>query len=304
VRRRPRRVPVGVFDAATQRWIDVDTTGAVDRSELTLTTFNIWFNDLFAEERYRAIADILSRITPDIMVFQEVTPTALRVLLAAPWIRQRYLRMAVAGEHVGNYGMLMLSCVPVERAHYTRLPTRLGRGYLRADFTINGTRTTVCSVHLDSGKRSSRRRARQLRVLFRAVRGERNAVLLGDFNMRDDENSRIVAPFVDVWPALRPGDPGFTEDTSINLMRFDMKNKHRQVRFDRVLIKAAGWTPAAIGLLGTDPVPGTSPRIFPSDHFGVWCRLVGGPAPPTAAPQRRWKWLRARRRAAAQSTVS
>ena len=86
--------------------------------------------------------------------------------------------------------------------------------------------------------------------------------------------ARITAPFLDVWPALRPHDDGYTEDTSINLMRFDARNKKRQVRFDRVLLKGAGWRAAGIELLGTEPISPALPRVFPSDHFGVECRLV------------------------------
>ena len=84
----------------------------------------------------------------------------------------------------------------------------------------------------------------------------------------------IVAPYIDVWPALRPHDEGFTEDTSINLMRFDMKNKHRHVRFDRVLLKGSHWSAAQIELVGTEPISPALPRVFPSDHFGVECRLT------------------------------
>ena len=51
-----------------------------------MATYNIWFNDSYAERRYRAIADVLSRDMPDVMVFQEVTPVALAVFLAQPWI--------------------------------------------------------------------------------------------------------------------------------------------------------------------------------------------------------------------------
>ena len=94
--------------------------------------------------------------------------------------------------------------------------------------------------------------------------------------MRDHENGRIPPPYRDVWPALRPGEDGFTEDTSINHMRFDMKNKHRHVRFDRILVKGPAWTPASVDLLGTEPVSSALPRVFPSDHFGVRCRLVRG----------------------------
>jgi hypothetical protein len=91
--------------------------------------------------------------------------------------------------------------------------------------------------------------------------------------MRDSENSRIAAPYCDVWPALRPAEDGYTEDTSINLMRYDMKDKHRHVRFDRILLKSRQWTAARIELIGTSPIDPELPRVFPSDHFGVECLL-------------------------------
>ena len=81
--------------------------------------------------------------------------------------------------------------------------------------------------------------------------------------MRDAENPRIAEPYRDLWPALRPHDDGFTEDTSINLMRLDSKNKHRQVRFDRVLLKGGGWAATNIELLGTQPISSALPRVFP-----------------------------------------
>ena len=86
-------------------------------------------------------------------------------------------------------------------------------------------------------------------------------------------NVIITEPYVDLWPALRPSDDGFTEDTSINLMRYDSKNKHRHVRFDRVLLRGDGWDATGIDLLGTEPISPSLPRVFPSDHFGVRCRL-------------------------------
>ena len=182
---RRRRVQVGMHDAAANRWVGVDEASAVDRDDLTLATFNVWFDDYFAERRYRAIADLLCREMPDVMVFQEITPTALDVLLAQPWIQEHYRRAAVVGAAVGNYGMLMLSRLPTANVTYTRLPTRLSRGFLQAEFTVNGSPLVVCSVHLDSGKRSARLRARQLRRVFRALRSADDAVVLGDFNMRD-----------------------------------------------------------------------------------------------------------------------
>ena len=276
-----------MFDAAMNQWTDVQATGAVDRDAVTLATFNIWFDEYFADERYRAIAELLARDMPDVMVFQEVTPAALDVFLTQPWIREHYRRAAVTSAELGNYGMLMLSRLPINRATYTRLPTRLARGFLTAEFAINGGAVVICGIHLESGKASAGLRARQLGRVFRALSGADDAVVLGDFNMRDTENERIGPPYCDVWPALRPHDDGFTEDTSINLMRLDSKNKRRQVRFDRVLLKGAGWTAESIDLLGTEPISPARPRVFPSDHFGVKCRLVRQPAAVAEATRRR-----------------
>jgi tyrosyl-DNA phosphodiesterase 2 len=274
-RRRRITVPVGRFDAASGRWRDQGDRGSAVGRRLTVATFNIWFNELHREQRYRAIAGLLAREAPDVMVFQEVTHAALEVFLAQPWIREGYQRAAVVGNH--NYGMLMLSRLPLRRCTYTRLPSHLSRGYLAGEFTVNGVGLTIVSVHLESGKAARQLRARQMSRLWRALRGTADVVLLGDFNMRDDESAAVDPRYRDVWPQLRPDDPGYTEDTSINHMRYDMKDKHRHVRFDRVLIKGPAWTAADIFLLGREPIAPSLPRIFPSDHFGVLCRLEARP---------------------------
>jgi tyrosyl-DNA phosphodiesterase 2 len=56
-------------------------------------------------------------------------------------------------------------------------------------------------------------------------------------------------------------------------MRLDSTGKQRHVRFDRVLVKGARWRPTRIDLLGTEPISPELPRVFPSDHFGVVCRV-------------------------------
>ena len=254
-------------------WTDINAADDVQRDELSLTTFNIWNDNQHAERRYLAISELLSQRTPDIIVFQEVTPSALSVFLAQPWIRADYYRAAIAGGDAGNYGMLLLSRLPITRVTYTRLPSRQSRGFLQADLSVNGSRQVVCCIHLDSGRSSSRLRSWQLRRIFAALKSVEDAVVLGDFNMRDAENGHIATPYRDVWPTIRPHDDGFTEDTTINLMRYDMKNKHRHVRFDRVLVKGSRWAAAEIELLGTEPISSDLPRVFPSDHFGVECRL-------------------------------
>jgi tyrosyl-DNA phosphodiesterase 2 len=272
---RPRRtVPVARFDTEANRWVDVEIVSVPERNALTLATYNIWFGDHYAKERYRAIANLLSARTPDFVALQEVTSEALEEFLAQPWIRQHYYRAAVTGDDVGRTGLLVLSRLPLSHVVYTHLPPSVGRGLLEAKLTINGRTLAICSLHLESGKAASELRARQLDRVFRAVKTADDVVLLGDFNLRNGEHIQAPDPYTDAWPALRPNDDGFTEDTSINLMLMDIKNKRRQVRFDRVLIKGDEWTPALIELLGTTPISCELPRVFPSDHFGLLCRIV------------------------------
>lgn len=289
MRSRRRRVRVGSFDVSSQRWVDGGGAAPVVRDELVVATFNVWFSDFHAEARYRAIADVLARKMPDVMVFQEITPAALAVFLAEPWIRVRYRRAEVTGGDLGNYGMLMLSRLPIAGVTYTRLPTNLARGFMTAHLDAGDQPLTVVALHLESGKAAAPLRSRQLGQVFSALRRTENAVVLGDFNMRDSENGCITEPYRDVWPMLRPYDDGFTEDTTINLMRLDSKNKQRHVRFDRVLLKGGGWAATDVELLGTEPISSELPRVFPSDHFGVLCRLEPRPVAEGARSPRFWR---------------
>jgi endonuclease/exonuclease/phosphatase family metal-dependent hydrolase len=273
--RRPTPVPVQQFDPVRHRWVTArDTAEHRDVHRLTVTTYNIWFNGKHAEQRHRTIAELLSREVPDIMAFQEVTPAALAVFLEQPWIREKYRSAATVGGRRGNYGMLLLSRLPVDTVTYTRLPSRLSRGYLTAQLTLNGERLTVVGVHLESGKAAAPVRARQLGQIYESHRAAADVAIMGDFNIRDSEDGIVGADHRDVWAELRPDEPGYTEDTSINLMRYDMKNKHRHVRFDRVLTKGETWTPESIELIGREPLSRALPRVFPSDHFGLRCTLI------------------------------
>ena len=66
-----------------------------------MSTFNVWNKAFFAEQRYQAVADLLAKDAPDVMVFQEVTAEAHRVLLSQPWVRERYRCAGVVGARSG-----------------------------------------------------------------------------------------------------------------------------------------------------------------------------------------------------------
>jgi tyrosyl-DNA phosphodiesterase 2 len=105
--------------------------------------------------------------------------------------------------------------------------------------------------------------------------------LCGDFNFCStwpEENQNIPPDFRDLWPILHPNEPGWTEDTAINIMRYEMKHSHKQVRFDRVLLFASEpvnnrFVPEFMELVGTEHIPNNG-AVWPSDHFGLFTRFV------------------------------
>jgi tyrosyl-DNA phosphodiesterase 2 len=48
-------------------------------------SYNVWFNAVALVERMAAIGSIVSIHDPDVICFQEVTPTILRLFASAAW---------------------------------------------------------------------------------------------------------------------------------------------------------------------------------------------------------------------------
>lgn len=268
-----RRIP-DVPDAPATVPADVVAVGS-----LTVVTFNVWFGEYYREERTDALFRILQDSDADIIALQEITPELLEVILETPWIRDTYSISDFIGESIAPYGVLLLSRLPVERWEIHHLPTRMYRALVTATLNINGTQTVVGVVHLESTKFQGATREDQMRVIFPILENGPHAFLMGDFNfcaIRDVENRALDPRYRDAWAALRPDDPGYTEDTERNIMRLLQTEKPKRARFDRVLVRSAspGWRAEDIRLLGTEPIDPRLPKVFPSDHFGVWARFL------------------------------
>jgi len=152
---------------------------------------------------------------------------------------------------------------------------------------------------------------------------DKNMILCGDFNFNLD-GSRSEWPEIamirkikrmglsDTFRDKNPHDPGFTEDTDLNFMRWNQKLIEKKLRFDAVFARGP-WFIRDSRLIGTeiellDPegsamflqhisdykssagkelkgvVDGLIP-INPSDHFGVLTTF--GPTSPISSPPHR-----------------
>lgn len=241
---------------------------------LRLLTWNIYFGGHQFEERRDALFAHLERLDPDVVALQEVIPELLTPLLEQEWVRRRYhvgLQLDDHYEPIGRYGVILLSRVPVERLWQVELPTGMERALLCARLA-NGL--TVGTVHLESlGERDYR--VLQLAIIQPRLLDAGDAVLVGDMNFSDadrDETMTLDRRFTDVWKALRPGEPGFTVDTDLNLMRYQLKQRRAQKRIDRVLLAGPTWKATSISLVGTEPIHADG--TFVSDHFGLLVELA------------------------------
>ena len=161
-------------------------------------------------------------------------------------------------------------------------------------------------------------------IMVRDYHGAR-MVLCGDFNF-DLDGSRANWPevamlrkikrlgFVDTFPHVNSSDPGYTEDTTNNVMRWNQKLIEKHYRFDAVLAK--GLRPTESRLIGTESEelsPADSDwfiekisecagdrsrlrgydvatgrlQINPSDHYGVLTTFAPGSASASSSSSSR-----------------
>lgn len=271
--------PLAIQRFETGAWRSVASLETDARLEtLRVVTYNTWFQGANRELRYAGLLDALNACGADMIMLQEATVQLLEALTAADWVRSRYcfVRAPFRSDAIPSHGLMLLSRLPLHSVQLHPLPTHMGRALLLSQARINGRGFAFATTHLESMKPYADVRARQLATAFALLEAQECAIFAGDFNFCSswqEENSRIDRRYVDVWPAARPGEPGFTQDTDSNRMLAMAKRETKRVRIDRVLLRSEGesgrWLPESAALLGTGPVSPKHPDVFPSDHFGV-----------------------------------
>jgi tyrosyl-DNA phosphodiesterase 2 len=260
------------FNKATGAWEEGRNAQAGLRASLTVVTFNVWFANYYFYTRCDALLEIVRDCDADVIGLQEVTPEFLQWLLGKQWVRDHYYLSDISGRTVDPYGVLLLSRFPVRSFLLHNLPSFMDRNLLVAELEVNEQTFQIGTVHLESMKEFAFMHKLQLETIFPLLKKSDHAILMGDFNFCatwEEKKALIDSRYQDMWSALRADEPGYTEDTDINLMRWLIKNKRKHVRFDRLLLGSPSWQPKSIRLLGTKPVSPEHPDIFPSDHFGL-----------------------------------
>jgi len=279
-------IPLPSWKWRGEAWLSVKEQAEFTAPEITVITYNVWFDNSNRNIRWEAILELCEDQKADFVCLQEVTVEVCKGMCESPFVRENYFVSDFDGRTIGSYGCLLLSRFPVRFYRY-RLPTGMGRWLLAAEALGNGRRTCVATVHLESLNQAPRRREQLLLIAQRMSISNYEAMwLMGDFNFdstrnfrKDDgnplENLNIqdFFPGCDVWSNLWPDDPGPTFDTVRNKML--NKQTFECMRYDRILHGpvASPWKALEIKLLD-QPIPGTDDKIWPSDHFGLLARFA------------------------------
>ena len=257
--------PLEAFTFVAGDWKTAVRAPASTPVDVRVLTWNVWFGAHMFEERRAALLVDLERRKPDVICLQEVTKELLDVLLETKWVRSAYTVSDL--ELFQTYDVAILSRLPIRKLSTLPLPTQMGRRLLVVELACG---LTIGTVHLESMKQSTQPRASQLRLIQPALAELGDAVLCGDMNFQptdEIETAALDPAFLDVWPAIRPDDPGYTADSQVNRMRFSLKPAMSRKRIDRVFIPVDPATAAVIAF----SVPVTSSSLTP--------RLSASPRP-------------------------
>jgi poly(A) polymerase Pap1/endonuclease/exonuclease/phosphatase family metal-dependent hydrolase/2'-5' RNA ligase/uncharacterized protein (UPF0248 family) len=313
--------PTYCFSRTAGRWGRMNASKLLSMSyqqNLRVVTLNVLFDiydqhEIYSKNRYKVLLRMLRDLDADIIGLQEVTSEFLNALMHCSWVQEQYyLSDSIAGATIQPYGQLLLSKFPFRlRVHAFSRSKRAIVG----EMLVNDRALIVPVVHLTSDHYGSMdKRTHQLNQIYsflcpsgsntsdsngRSTGGDHadaaaidsklqteDHLIMGDFNYGDGEDGVEYAEndaFADVWPMLKPHDPGYTFDPHINTVAKITNLTNRRRRLDRILVGANGvWQPTAVELIGTQEfkhhVGGNDyATLYPSDHFGVSCDFTLSP---------------------------
>ncbi|KAG8385753.1 hypothetical protein BUALT_Bualt03G0078100 [Buddleja alternifolia] len=269
---------------------------------LKILSYNVWFReDLEMHSRMRALGNLIELHLPDVICFQEVTPSFYEIFQRSNWWKGYRCSISNNMEFPGAYFCMQLCKLPVKS--YSCKPFQnsiMGRELCIAEIDVQpNTSLVVATSHLESPCPSpptwdqmfSKERVVQAKEAVKLLEKKQNVIFCGDMNWDD----KLDGPFplsdgwIDAWTELRPGEVGWTYDTKSNKMLSG--NRALQKRLDRVVCKLKDFKISGIEMIGKDEIPGLSYvkekrvkgqvkelvlPVLPSDHYGLLLTICAG----------------------------
>ncbi|XP_039118287.1 uncharacterized protein LOC120254211 [Dioscorea cayenensis subsp. rotundata] len=252
-------------------------------SMIKIMSYNVWSNeDVEVKVRMAAIGNLVQKHSPDIILFQEVTPRIYKLFQSSSWW-QLYKHSSVSPEEAaqGQYFCMLLSKVRVKKfisIPFKNPPSEKGLFLAVIEIGLNKP-IIVATSHLKSPnppKMHSEERVSQAKTALGFLQEFPNVIFGGDMNW--DENIDGAFPlhgvWKDAWPELKGRKNGWTFDTKSNPML--QCSYPLQKRLDRFICKLEDCSMKNVEMIGKKAIPGIFCYnkgkvlpVLPSDHYGL-----------------------------------
>ncbi|XP_073314093.1 uncharacterized protein [Primulina huaijiensis] len=271
------------------------TNMASESKTWKILSYNVWFReDLEMHGRMKALGNLIELHSPDVICFQEVTPSFYKIFQQSSWWKEYRCSISNGMEFPGPYFCMQLCKLTVKS--YSCKPFHnsiMGRELCLAEVEVlPDVALVVATSHLESPCPSppkwdqmfSKERVDQAKEAMKFLDENINVIFCGDMNWDDklDGGFPLAGEWIDAWTELRPGEIGWTYDTKSNKMLCG--NRTLQKRLDRFVCKLKNFKVGEIEMIGMDAVEGLSYikekrvkgqvtklvlPVLPSDHYGL-----------------------------------
>jgi len=239
-------------------------------NDVSIMTMNIWglsVNNMvkysFMDQRMNKISEIINDNNPDIVCLQEMSYNSF--ILLNPHISNNYKRsedVFLSDDEIKKQRNRDIDLFAYLKYEPIRIQIYSVGGVLNFEYgvmIIEYSNVIIFNVYLQSGSgyspgqegefntiHYSRCRREQYETLKTKINEypDKKIIVCGDFNIHLDgdhqewpEKKELDSiNLIDTYRSLNT-DHGFTEDTKINTMRFNIKFKDKQFRFDSIFVK-------------------------------------------------------------------
>eukprot|EP01091_Cochliopodium_minus_P016465 TRINITY_DN6178_c0_g1_i1.p1 TRINITY_DN6178_c0_g1~~TRINITY_DN6178_c0_g1_i1.p1 ORF type:complete len:301 (+),score=66.73 TRINITY_DN6178_c0_g1_i1:15-917(+) len=272
-----------IFDEKQNKWIPRKeaTKNSIQSNEIKIQNQNIWFNHK-TNERFPKILEMLEKKNADFICLQEVTSVFIKLLCENEFFQKNYVLSDIEESKKVNwtqwYGSMIIMKKQFEGFKLKRItfPSNQGRFLVVAYGLLNERTTAISTSHFESTDESHEKRCEQLDITFNELKQYQESFVCGDFNYDGNDKETPekkhfpTSNLIDMWPTVNPNDPGYTEDTNINLMRLSVTNKPKTVRYDQLFhhySDSSLYLPTSCEIIGKEPF---GDNLWISDHFGLF----------------------------------
>jgi endonuclease/exonuclease/phosphatase family metal-dependent hydrolase len=184
-----------------------------NKKSLIVMTYNIQeANDGFAERAYDRQLALIQKISPDILALQE-SDSARISLNNNDYVRYYAAKLGYFAYYgpttvTGTFGTAILSKYPLQNARAAFTFSDVDEvGTAEAEVSVGGRVFTIYDVHPDG---SDAARLRFASSVLERSRGKPGVIILGDFNLRDNEEAfqLFAAVYVNAWTSVYPSGIG------------------------------------------------------------------------------------------------